>query len=63
MVKRAYLERSSIRNANGEVREHCEEFVGADRSESEIMSDLMDSQEEVLVRCCANDIRSQECLP
>ena len=45
MVKRTYLERSSIRNANGKVREHCEELVGADRAESEVMSDFMDSQE------------------
>ena len=45
MIERTYLERSSIRNANGKVREHCEEFVGAHRSEGEIMGDLMDSQE------------------
>jgi hypothetical protein len=58
-----YPEGCRVRNANGQVRENRQHAVRKRRFESQIMRDLMNSQEEVLVRRRANDVSSHKCLP
>lgn len=58
-----YPERSRVWDANGQVCENRKHAVGKRRLEGQVVRDLMDCQEEILVRRCANGIGSQECLP
>jgi hypothetical protein len=58
-----YPERSRVRNANRQISENRQHAVRKRRLKSQIMRDLMNSQEKVLVRRRANDVSSHECLP
>ena len=52
----AYLECSRVRDPDGQVREHCERLVRSDTSECQVVRDLVDGEEQVLVRGGANDV-------
>lgn len=58
-----YPERGAIRHSDGEVREYGEEPVRGRRSESEVVGDLVDRQEEVLVGGRAEDVGDGPELP
>jgi hypothetical protein len=58
-----YPERSRVRNANRQISEDSQHAVRKWRFKSQIMRNLMNSQEEILVRRRANDVSSHKCLP
>jgi hypothetical protein len=60
---RTYPEGSRVRNSNGQVGENSQHAVRKRRLESQIVRDLMNSQEKVLVRRRANNVGSHKCLP
>lgn len=60
---RAYPERRAVRHANGQVRKDREQPVGQRRPESQVVRDLVDGQEEILVRCRANNVSHRPELP
>lgn len=49
-------ERSTVGQPDRKVGEDGKEAVGQGRPESEVVGDLMDGQEEILVRGGANDV-------
>jgi hypothetical protein len=58
-----YPEGSRVRNTNRQVSKDGQHAVRKRRFESQVMRNLMNGQEEVLVRRRANDVGSHKCLP
>lgn len=58
-----YPERSRVGNSNGQIGKDSKHAVRKWRLEGQVMRDLMNSQEEVLVGGCANDVGRQKRLP
>jgi hypothetical protein len=52
-----YLERRTVRDPDGQVREQSQRLVRADALEREVVRDLVDREEQVVVRRAADDIR------
>lgn len=59
----AYPEGRRVRNANGQVGKDSQHAVRKRRFEGQVVRNLMNGQEEVLVRRRANNVRCQEGLP
>jgi hypothetical protein len=55
-----HLERSRVRDPDGQVREHGQEFVGLYATEGEVVSDFVDSEEQVVVCRPTNHIGGDE---
>lgn len=53
----------TVRDSNRQVRKDCQNPVVKRLPECKVMRDLMDGEEEVLVRCCADDIGREEEWP
>ena len=51
-----YPERSAVWDANGQVRKDGEQAVGQRRAEGQVVGDLVDCEEEVLVRRRAENV-------
>ena len=56
----AYPESSAIWDSNGKVGEDGEESIRERGFEGEVVGDFVDGQEEILVRCCTNDVGCKE---
>lgn len=56
----AYLKSRCIWNANRQIREDGKELVCPDSTESEVMSDFMNSQKYVVVRCSSENVRRRD---
>lgn len=52
-------ERGAVGDADGQVGEDSEQSVGRRRAEGEVVADLVDGEEQVLVRGGADDVRKQ----
>ncbi len=53
-------ESGAVGNPYGKIGEDCTEPIRKGRSESQVMGDLVDRQEEILVCRCTNDIGHQD---
>lgn len=51
-----YPERSTVRNANGQVGNNSDQTIGQRALEGKIVRDLVDGQKQVLVRGGAKDV-------
>jgi hypothetical protein len=56
-------ERGAVGDADGQVGEDGDDAVGQRRAEGQVVRDLVDGEEEVLVRRGADDVGSQEKAP
>ena len=59
----SYPEGGAIRSPDGQVGEDSEQAIGQGRPEGEVVRDLVDGQEEVLVRRCPKDVGDRPELP
>lgn len=57
------LEGGAVRDPDGQVREHGERLVRADALEREVVRDLVDREEQVVVRRPAEHVREREQAP
>lgn len=62
-LDQTYPERSRVGNPNRQVGKDSKHAVRKWRLEGQVVRDLMNSQEEVLVGGCANDVGRQKRLP
>lgn len=51
-----YPERSTVRNANGQVGNNSDQAIGQRALEGKVVRDLVDGQKQVLVRGGAKDV-------
>lgn len=58
-----YSEGSTVGNTDGQVREDGNQSVGKGRSRRQVVGDLVDREEQILVRRCANDVCEAPELP
>lgn len=63
MEKGTYSERSAIGEADGQVCKDGEQPIGQGGSEGQVVGDLVDGEEEVLVRRRAKNVRHGPELP
>ena len=58
-----WAERGAVGDANGQVGKNSDDTVGQRRAKGQVVRDLMDSEEQVLVRRSADDVGCQEEAP
>ena len=59
----ANSEGSAVRDANGQVCKDCDQAVGRRVAEGEVVRDLVNCEEQVLVRCRTDNVRREEERP
>ena len=62
-IAQTHLENHTVRHSDPQVRRHSQQPVLHHSLESQVVGDLVDREEEVLVRCSSDDIGREDELP
>lgn len=60
MPKLPHPKARTVRNSDRQIRKDSEEPVRSARFECQVVRYLMYGQEQILVRCCANEVRCED---